>query len=445
MGTTYSLRRIIIGSTLCTLIQWYDFFIFGSLATVMSELFFPKGDRDLALLETLAIFAAGFVARPFGAVVFGRIGDRIGRKHAAVVTLSIMGFSTAAIGFLPTYEKVGMAAPLALIFLRVLQGLALGGEYGGVAVYVAEHVPDEKRGHYTGYVQIAATLGLFVALAVIASVRGAMPERDFRDWGWRYPYVLSIFFVGVSLYIRIALAESPLFQSLKRAGKSSVRPIKDALGSWKNLRVVLLVLFGATAGQGAVWYTGHFYALLFLENVLKLEFFTSTMIVAVALVPAMPLFVLFGALSDRIGRLKVMMAGNLLAAVTYFPIYRAMHAFANPLNVPMLILLVFVLLVFVAMVYGPIAAFLVEAFPAKIRYTSLSLPYHLGNGWFGGTLPLIATTLVAKTGNMYAGLIFPIGTALTTFLVGSLFLSERRDVKIWDEVRGLTAPAANDR
>jgi len=431
----YPVWKVIGAAAAGTMIEWYDFYIFGSLAAIMSGLFFPKGNETAAFLLTLATFATGFAVRPFGAIVFGRVGDLIGRKYAFLVTLLIMGGATFVIGLLPTYEQIGIAAPLILVALRLLQGLALGGEYGGAAVYVAEHVPDHKRGFYTSFIQTTATLGLFVSLGVILAVRTAMSEADFKTWGWRIPFLLSILLVAMSYYIRVRLKESPLFTKLKTEGKTSAAPIKDSLGSGRNWKVILLVLFGAAAGQAVVWYTGQFYALFFLQNILKVDFVKANIIVAVALALATPFFIVFGALSDRIGRKKVMMTGNLIAALSYYPIYKAMTAAADPLQPVLMTALVFIQVIFVTMVYGPIAAFLVEAFPAKIRYTSLSLPYHIGNGWFGGFTPLIATWVYGLTGNLYAGLWYPISVALITFVVGSLFLKESKDVRIWDEVQ----------
>jgi MFS family permease len=435
-GSGYPIGKIIFASGLGTMIEWYDFYIFGSLAVVMSQLMFPKDQPAWALIQTWALFATGFVVRPFGAIVFGRVGDLIGRKYAFLVTLTIMGLSTFVIGLLPTYASVGLLAPSILLLLRLLQGLALGGEYGGAAVYVAEHVPDNKRGYYTSFIQITATLGLFVSLGVILAVKRMMSDADFKAWGWRVPFLLSIVLVLISLWIRMSLKESPLFESIKAQGKASIAPLRESFGNWANLRIVLLVLFGATAGQGVVWYTGQFYALSFLQTVLKIDLAKASIIVAAALLLAMPFFVVFGALSDRIGRLKIMMAGNLLAALTYLPIYHAMKDHTgdpkNP-NMAILIGLIFIQVIYVTMVYGPIAAFLIESFPAKIRYTSFSLPYHLGNGWFGGTLPLIAGLLVVKTGNIFAGLYWVIGVALMTFIVGSIFLNERHRVEIWAE------------
>jgi MFS family permease len=424
--------KVITASSVGTMIEWYDFYIFGSLAAIISTEFFPGDNPTASFLKTLATFAVGFAVRPFGALVFGRLGDRTGRKFAFLTTLLIMGGSTAAIGFLPGYARIGLAAPVILVILRLLQGLALGGEYGGAAVYVAEHAPDGRRGYYTSFIQTTATLGLFISLAVILIVRGLVGEKDFKDWGWRVPFILSLLLVAISYYIRMRLRESPLFTILKDTGKTSRAPIQESFGSWSRWKIFFIVLFGATAGQAVVWYTGQFYALLFLQTVLKVPLVTSYVCVAVALILGAPLFVFFGSLSDRIGRKKIMMTGNLLAAILYVPIYHAMKLYSNPVNV--LTALVFVQVVFVTMVYGPIAAFLVEAFPAKIRYTSMSLPYHFGNGWFGGFLPIIATSLVAKTGNIYAGLAFPIVVALLTVVVGSLFLDDKHNESIWAEV-----------
>jgi len=434
--------KVIAASSAGTMIEWYDFYIFGSLATILATQFYPEGSPTANFLKTLATFAVGFAVRPLGALVFGRIGDMVGRKFAFLLTLLIMGGSTAAIGLLPTYASIGLAAPIILVLLRLLQGLALGGEYGGAAVYVAEHAPDAKRGFYTSFIQTTATLGLFVSLVVILVVRRAVGEEAFKEWGWRIPFLLSIVLVGMSYYIRVRLKESPLFTILKEAKMTSVAPIRESFGTWPKWKIFLLVLFGATAGQAVVWYTGQFYALFFLQTVLKVPLGTAYVIVAIALLLGAPLFVLFGSLSDKIGRKKIMMAGNLLAALSYYPIYMAMKANSDPVNAPILTALVFVQVIFVTMVYGPIAAFLVEAFPAKIRYTSLSLPYHFGNGWFGGFLPLISTALVARTGNIYAGLVYPIVVALVTFVVGSLYLKESHTHRIWDEIDELRPDVA---
>ena len=467
--------QIIAASEVGTMIEWYDFYIFGSLAVTISPLFYPEGNDTLALIAYLSTFAVGFVVRPFGALFFGRIGDLVGRKYAFLVTLLIMGGATAAIGFLPTYATIGLAAPVVLLLIRVLQGLALGGEYGGAAVYVAEHVPDEKRGFYTSFIQITATLGLFMSLAVSIIVQNSMSREAFSAWGWRVPFIISIFLVAVSLYIRLRMKESPIFSQIKTAGMTSAKPLVEAFTHWDNLKRVLISLFGATAGQGVVWYTGQFYALFYLQTVLKVNRRSAEYIIAVALLLAMPLFVFMGGLSDRIGRKWIMMAGCLLAAVSYMPIYSGMQRaagsnvvtagsgasglipqmevngalqpakevltyvdFATLISSPAalkLILLVFIQVVFVTMVYGPIAAYLVEAFPAKIRYTSLSLPYHIGNGVFGGLLPVIGLSVVRSTGNIYAGLYYPIIVASITFIVGSLLLRETRHTLIWDEVK----------
>jgi MFS family permease len=433
--------KVITASSVGTMIEWYDFYIFGSLATIIATEFFPGGNPTASFLKTLATFAVGFAVRPFGALVFGRIGDLTGRKFAFLATLLIMGGSTAAIGFLPGYTRIGIAAPIALVILRLLQGLALGGEYGGAAIYVAEHAPDGRRGFYTSFIQTTATLGLFVSLAVILIVRALVGEEAFKTWGWRVPFVLSLLLVAISYYIRMRLRESPLFTILKDTGKTSRAPIQDSFGTWPRWKLFLIVLFGAAAGQAVVWYTGQFYALFFLQTVLKIPLVTSYVCVAVALVLGAPLFVFFGSLSDRIGRKKIMMAGNLLAAILYVPIYHAMKFYSAPVNAVALTLLVFVQVIFVTMVYGPIAAFLVEAFPARIRYTSLSLPYHFGNGWFGGFLPIIATSLVARTGNIYAGLAYPVIVALLTVVVGSIMLRDQHTDSIWAEVHSGADPA----
>lgn len=427
--------KVIGASSAGTLIEWYDFYIFGSLATIIAAHFFPKGNDVVALLSTLATFATGFVVRPFGALVFGRMGDVVGRKHAFLVTLIIMGLSTTAIGLLPSFEQVGYLAPILLLMLRLLQGLAMGGEYGGAATYVAEHSPDGRRGFYTSFIQTTATLGLFVSLGVILSTRLSVGEESFKEWGWRIPFLLSFALVAFSYLIRRKMAESPLFEKMKASGKASKSPLRDSFLVPENRRIVLIALFGATAGQGVVWYTGQFYALYFLQTVLKIDFVTTNIIIASALLLATPFFIFFGALSDKIGRKKIIMSGLIIAAVSYYPIYQMMAAVSgwdplNPLNpavnpnVPALIGLIFIQVFFVTMVYGPIAAFLVELFPTQIRYTSMSLPYHIGNGVFGGLVPFIATVLVASTGNIYAGLVYPISVALITFAIGCTLIKE---------------------
>jgi MFS family permease len=424
---------VIAASSAGTVIEWYDFYIFGSLSAILAGVFYPGDNPTFSLLKWLATFAAGFAVRPFGALVFGRIGDLVGRKYAFMMTLLIMGGSTALIGLLPGYGTLGIFAPILLVSLRLLQGLALGGEYGGAAVYVAEHAPDGKRGYYTSFIQTTATLGLFVSLLVILATKAAMTDAAFRAWGWRIPFLLSALLVIVSGYIRSRMSESPLFAKLKAEGKTSKAPIRESYGSAERWKVFFVVLLGATAGQAVVWYTGQFYALIFLQNTLKLPLDVSYKILALGLLLGTPFFVVFGALSDRIGRKKIIMAGCLLAALTYIPIYHAMSLAAEPLRFWTLVGLIFVQVLYVTMVYGPIAAFLVESFPARIRYTSLSLPYHFGNGWFGGFTPVIATWIVATTGNRYAGLWFPIGVAALTFVVGSFMLRETKEARIWDE------------
>ncbi|PWV57066.1 MFS transporter [Chitinophaga sp. S165] len=474
-----SIWQVILASSAGTLIEWYDFYIFGSLSAIISQKFFPPSNPDLAYIATLATFAVGFIVRPFGAIVFGRLGDIVGRKYTFLLTLMIMGGSTFAIGLIPGYESIGILAPIIVLVLRLLQGLALGGEYGGAATYVAEHSPHHQRGYYTSFIQTTATLGLFVSLAVILITRASLTTEDFNSWGWRIPFWLSIVLVVMSYYIRIRLHESPLFLQLKSEGKTSRNPIKESFGKKENLRLVLLALFGAAMGQGVIWYTGQFYALSFLQKTMQVEFVQSNIIIAVALLLGTPFFIYFGKLSDKIGRKKIMMTGMLVAALAYYPIYAGMDRVADislktedtsqysiqnsiSRNDKMqnieksvktrvftdgakaretvtvtdgktetvkelivsnaqlwwLILLVFVQVIFVTMVYGPIAAFLVELFPTRIRYTSMSLPYHIGNGVFGGLLPTVSTLLVTQTHNHLAGLLYPIIVALICFVIG---------------------------
>jgi len=465
---------VIVASAAGTMIEWYDFYIFGSLTAVLSLKFYPPGNETFAYIAYLATFAVGFVVRPFGALFFGRIGDLVGRKYAFLATLSIMGGATALIGLLPTFETAGWFAPIALIVIRILQGLAVGGEYGGAAVYVAEHVPDHKRGFYTSFIQITAMLGLFVSLIVILLAEQSMSREAFSVWGWRIPFLLSILLVFVSLYVRLKMKESPIFATIKSTGQTSTQPLKDSFASGKNLRRVLIILFGVTAGQGVVAYTGQFYSLFYLQTILMVNRKTANIVVAVALLIGMPFVTICGSLSDKIGRKWLMMAACLLAVVTYLPIYKAMERAAgnNVVTVkstrnkvtgaialtamtldpathtevpakeaprpklPMLVFLVWVQVMYICMIYGPIAAYLVEAFPARIRYTSLSLPYHVGNGVLGGLLPLIGLSVCAATGNIYAGLYYPIIVAGITLVVGSLLLRETHRTRIWDEVGG---------
>ncbi|WP_291911562.1 MFS transporter [Chitinophaga sp. CB10] len=471
--------QVIFASSAGTLIEWYDFYIFGSLSSIISEKFFPPSNPELAYIATLAFFAVGFIVRPFGAIVFGHLGDKAGRKYTFLLTLMIMGGSTFAIGLIPSYATVGIVAPALILVLRLLQGLALGGEYGGAATYVAEHSPAEKRGYYTSFIQTTATLGLFVSLGVILATRTSMSPEAFNEWGWRIPFLLSVLLVVMSYYIRIRLQESPLFAQMKSEGKTSANPIKESFGNKENLKLVLIALFGATMGQGVVWYTGQFYALSFLQKTMNIEFVQSNVIIAIALLLGTPFFIYFGGLSDRIGRKKIMMAGMLIAALAYYPIYAAMDNIGNvnnkvelkdafrienkshrndagemvtvttrvhtyddqtilnetdgkkeiivsTKNLSLLVLLVFIQVLFVTMVYAPIAAFLVELFPTRIRYTSMSLPYHIGNGVFGGLLPTISTILVTQYHNHLAGLIYPIAIALICFVFGMVMIRERK-------------------
>lgn len=488
-----ALWPVITASSVGTLIEWYDFYIFGSLATILSEQFFPKTNPTAAFLSTLATFAAGFIVRPFGALVFGRLGDKVGRKYTFLITLVLMGTSTFLIGLVPGYETIGLFAPLIVLILRLVQGLALGGEYGGAATYVAEHAPPGSRGFYTSFIQTTATLGLFVSLGVIVFIRQTMGVEEFTTWGWRIPFLLSAILVGISIYIRLRMEESPLFTEIKSKGKLSVNPIKESFGKKENLKWVLLALFGATAGQGVVWYTGQFYALSFIQKTCNIEFVQSNYIVATALLIGTPLFIFFGWWSDKVGRKHIMIAGMVLAVFLYRPIYKAMVAISDldqkaeqtigsPFesmtvttpgdtsrtikmdryytdgtilketvtevhndvgmtretkrevrlsgkNYRLMIALIAVQVLFVTMVYGPIAAFLVELFPTRIRYTSMSLPYHIGNGIFGGLTPFIATAL-ATTGGPFAGLWYPITVAALCAIVGIIFLPNRSNAEL---------------
>ena len=481
--STQNIWQVIMASSAGTLIEWYDFYIFGSLSAIIAEKFFPESNPQLAYIATLATFAVGFIVRPFGAIVFGRLGDIVGRKYTFLLTLLIMGGSTFAIGLIPSYHTIGVLAPILVLILRLAQGLALGGEYGGAAPYVAEHSPDNRRGYYTSFIQTTATLGLFVSLGVILVTRMLMSPDDFNNYGWRIPFLLSVLLVIMSYYIRIRLHESPLFAQMKKEGKTSANPIKESFANKENLKLVLIALFGAAMGQGVVWYTGQFYALSFLQKTMNIEFVQSNIIIAIALLLGTPFFIYFGSLSDRIGRKKIMLTGMLLAALAYYPIYKAMDNIGNVklkqeqtelfrieststhsesgelvlksfrvhtytdgsmlreatdkkeltvsrTNVAWLVILIFIQVLFVTMVYAPIAAFLVELFPTRIRYTSMSLPYHIGNGVFGGLLPTISTILVTNTGNHLAGLIYPIGIALICFVVGIIYLKDKRGIPL---------------
>ncbi|WP_175886424.1 MFS transporter [Burkholderia sp. BCC0044] len=532
-------KKVIFASSLGTVFEWYDFYLAGSLAAYISKSFFSGVNPTAAFIFTLLGFAAGFAVRPFGAIVFGRLGDLVGRKHTFLVTIVIMGVSTFVVGFLPGYASIGIAAPVIFIAMRLLQGLALGGEYGGAATYVAEHAPANRRGFYTAWIQTTATLGLFLSLLVILGVRTFIGEDAFGSWGWRVPFVASILLLAVSVWIRLQLNESPVFLRIKAEGKTSKAPLTEAFGQWKNLKIVILALIGLTAGQAVVWYTGQFYALFFLTQTLKVDGASANILIAIALLIGTPFFLFFGSLSDKIGRKPIILAGCLIAALTYFPLFKALTHYANPqlelatqkapitviadpaacsfqfnpvgtskftsscdiaksalakaglnyenvaapagtpaqikvgdtviqtydgkaadakaqgaafdktlastlkgagypakadpaqLNWPMTIVILTILVIFVTMVYGPIAAMLVEMFPTRIRYTSMSLPYHIGNGWFGGFLPATAFAIVAAKGNIYSGLWYPIVIALATFVIGLLFVKETKDSDIY--------------
>jgi MFS family permease len=519
-------RKVIFASSLGTVFEWYDFYLYAVLAPFFAALFFPPGNQTAALLSAFAAYAAGFLVRPFGALVFGRIGDLVGRKYTFLMTIIFMGGSTFLVGLLPTYESVGWLAPILMVTLRLVQGLALGGEYGGAATYVAEHAPQNRRGYDTSWIQTTATLGLFLALVIIYLCRANMDAKEFSNWGWRIPFWVSLILLVFSVYIRLKLHESPVFQKMKAEGKGSKSPLTDSFFRYPNNKFVLLALLGATAGQGVVWYTGQFYALFFLIITLKLDYVSAYALIGISLLIGTPFFIVFGWLSDRIGRLKIIMAGCLIAAVTYFPLFGALTHYVNPaleefaaktpitvaasecnfhlfvgpwskfsacdqakdyltkqglsfksvpaepgkavvttigstkiegwdqkqfdsvlkdagykagadksrINWFMTELILVIMVIYVTMVYGPIAAFLVELFPTKIRYTSMSLPYHIGNGWFGGMLPLTATAMVAATGDIYYGLWYPIVVAVMTLVIGSFFLSEtrERDIRTYD-------------
>ena len=450
------LPRIIFASAAGTMIEWYDFYIFGSLATVIASKFYHTGTPLGDLIAWLATFAIGFIVRPFGAIIFGRVGDLIGRKYTFLVTMTLMGLCTFAVGLLPTFETLGELAGIILITLRIIQGLALGGEYGGAATYVAEHAPDGQRGRMTSWIQTTATLGLFLSLGVILITRQAVGETAFGVWGWRVPFLISIILVAVSLYIRYSLRESPMYAKLKEKGGTSKNPLRESFGNRVNLGYVGLALFGATMGQGVVWYTGQFYALYYLQNIFKVDLVSSNLIIGAALLVGTPLFLYFGILSDKIGRKKIMLTGMILAVLLYYPIYGLMAAFAPAdtgqaflfsylgYSPVMLSLLVLVQVVFVTMVYGPIAAFLVELFPTRIRYTSMSLPYHIGNGIFGGLVPIIGLSLIKATGNNFAGLWYPMGIAAVCAVICYARIPETSHVDISSDasVASIREPAA---
>ncbi len=536
-------KKVIFASSLGTVFEWYDFYLYGSLAGIIAKQFFSGLDPNSAFIFALLAFAAGFIVRPFGAIFFGRLGDMIGRKYTFLVTIVIMGLATFIVGLLPNYASIGVAAPVILIALRLLQGLALGGEYGGAATYVAEHAPHDKRGAFTSWIQTTATLGLFLSLMVILGTRTLIGEEAFADWGWRVPFLLSIFLLAISVWIRLSMNESPAFKKMKEEGRTSKAPLTESFGQWKNLKIVILALVGLTAGQAVVWYTGQFYALFFLQQALKVDGATANILIAVSLLIGTPFFIVFGTLSDKIGRKPIIMAGCLIAALTFFPLFKALTQAANPelaaaqannkvvvtadpsecsfqfnptgtakftsscdiakqvlaassvsydnvagtgvakiaigntviesfsskgipadeakkkdaefrkaigaalkeagypakaKPIPFLsgqwwtiVGILSIMVIYVTMVYGPIAAMLVELFPTRIRYTSMSLPYHIGNGWFGGLLPTTAFAIVAQTGNMYNGLWYPVVIAGATFVIGMLFVKETKDIDIY--------------
>jgi len=439
------LWQVIIASSVGTVIEWYDFYIFGSLSAIISLSFFPKDDPTAAFLSTLAAFGAGFIARPFGGIIFGRLGDRIGRKYTFLLTLLLMGGSTFAIAFIPSYSQIGLVAPAILLFLRIIQGLALGGEYGGAATYVAEYAPDAHRGKYTSYIQTTATLGFFVSIIVVLVCQNIIGAEDFKEWGWRIPFALSGILVVVSYFIRKNMHESPLFSKLKAEGRLSKNPLKEAFASKENRRLMLIAMFGAIIGQGVVWHTGQFYAQIFINKILQVDFVTTNLVIAASLVVGTPLFVVFGSLSDRVGRKVIMLGGIALAAIFYYPLFAWMSDIVGKEGTMVdgavqltnwgKIELAFVcclLVTFAAMAYGPIAAFLVELFPTKIRYTSLSIPYHFANGVFGGCAPFVATWLGAVTHSNFAGIFYPITWAAITVIVGIIYLPETKGRPIMD-------------
>jgi MFS family permease len=427
------LRRVVLAAAVGNIIEWYDFYIFGSLASILAIKFFEQGHPVAAFLSTVALFSVGFLIRPLGAFVFGWLGDKVGRKYTFIVTLSGMGISTAIIGLVPTYAQIGIAAAIIIFFLRLIQGLCLGGEYGGAITYVAEHVSDEKRGYYTGWLQTSPTLGIVVSLAVIIGTRTYLGEEAFRDWGWRIPFLVSLLLVAIAIYIRLSLQETPIFQDIKARGQTASNPWRDAFLS-ENMRYVLIASV-VVLGQGCVWYSGQFWALYFLQTVQKIDVLTSSYIVGVALLIATPTLIFWAWLSDFIGRKPIILGGMLLASLTYYPLYSALGAYTNPgaINYGMAILIVAVLVNYVGMTYGPIAAFLAEFFPGRIRYTSVSVPYHIGNGWGGGLVPIITTSAYLSTGSLGWALAYPIALPALMFLIAVFVMPETRKHKIWEE------------
>ena len=427
------LRRVVVAAAVGNVIEWYDFYIFGSLAAILAVKFFEKGHPVAAFLSTVALFSVGFLIRPLGAFVFGWLGDKVGRKYTFLVTLSGMGISTALIGFIPTYAQIGLAAAILLFVLRLIQGLCLGGEYGGAITYVAEHIDDARRGYYTGWLQTSPTLGIVVSLAVIIGTRTYLGVDTFNDWGWRIPFIISLLLVAIAIYIRLSLQETPVFQDIKRKGQTATNPWREAFMS-RNIRYVIIASI-VVLGQGCVWYSGQFWALYFLQTVKKLDVLTSSYIVAAALLIGTPTLIFWGWLSDKIGRKPIILGGMLLASLTYYPLYRALGRYAEPGNVnyPMSVLIVVILVNYVGMTYGPIGAFLAEYFPGRIRYTSVSVPYHIGNGWGGGLVPIITTSAYLSTGSVGWALVYPIALPAISFLLALFLMPETRKHSIWEE------------
>jgi MFS family permease len=427
------LRRVVVAAAVGNVIEWYDFYIFGSLAAILAVKFFEKGHPVAAFLSTVALFSVGFLIRPLGAFVFGWLGDKVGRKYTFLVTLSGMGISTALIGFIPTYAQIGLAAAILLFVLRLIQGLCLGGEYGGAITYVAEHIDDARRGYYTGWLQTSPTLGIVVSLAVIIGTRTYLGVDTFNDWGWRIPFIISLLLVAIAIYIRLSLQETPVFQDIKRKGQTATNPWREAFMS-RNIRYVIIASI-VVLGQGCVWYSGQFWALYFLQTVKKLDVLTSSYIVAAALLIGTPTLIFWGWLSDKIGRKPIILGGMLLASLTYYPLYSALGRYAEPGNVnyPMSVLIVVILVNYVGMTYGPIGAFLAEYFPGRIRYTSVSVPYHIGNGWGGGLVPIITTSAYLSTGSVGWALVYPIALPAISFLLALFLMPETRKHSIWEE------------
>jgi MFS family permease len=427
------LRRVVIAAAVGNIIEWYDFYIFGSLASILAVKFFEKSHPVAAFLSTIALFSVGFLIRPLGAFVFGWLGDKVGRKYTFLVTLSGMGLSTAIIGFVPSYASIGIAAAIILFVLRLIQGLCLGGEYGGAITYVAEHISDEKRGYYTGWLQTSPTLGIVVSLSVIIGTRTYLGNDAFSDWGWRIPFIISLLLVAIAIYIRLSLQETPIFKDIKARGQTASNPWREAFLS-KNIKYVLIASV-VVLGQGCVWYSGQFWALYFLQTVKKVDVLTSSYIVGLALLIATPTLIFWGWLSDKIGRKPIILGGMLLASLTYYPLYMALGNYADPanLNYPMSVLIVAILVNYVGMTYGPIAAFLAEFFPGRIRYTSVSVPYHIGNGWGGGLVPIITTSVYLSTGSVGWALAYPIGLPAIMFVLALFLMPETRKHSIWEE------------